>query len=252
MSKISLLFVRKLANSQLLAVFPASISKILAFFPFAPVSRKGLIVSLILMKIVKQLLFLTLFISSSASYSVEITPLLGLRGGGDFVDRETDKNHTVEGSDSFGFIIGFPYEKGKTIEVYYSRQSSEINSVDVNLSSTTGIVDIPLTINYLHIGGTTPINENYDLNTFVSGGLGFTYLSPDLDGLQSDLRASLSIGIGLKLPLTDDIALRLETRALATLYNSNSALFCNGGCSLSVNGSFFVQAEIFAGLAIKF
>ncbi len=42
MSKISLLFVRKFANSQLLAAFPASISKILAFFPFAPVSCKGL------------------------------------------------------------------------------------------------------------------------------------------------------------------------------------------------------------------
>jgi len=114
------------------------------------------------------------------------------------VDTETNKDHTVEGSDSFGFIIGFPYEKGKTIEVYYRLQSSDINSVNVNLSSTKGITNIALTINYLHIGGTTPISENDDLNTFVSGGLGFTYLSPDLNGLQSDLRASFSIGVGLK------------------------------------------------------
>ncbi len=42
MSKTSLLFVRKLANSQLLPAFPALISKILAFFPFAPVPCKGL------------------------------------------------------------------------------------------------------------------------------------------------------------------------------------------------------------------
>ncbi len=204
------------------------------------------------MKMIKHLFFLSLLLSSSISYSVEITPLLGLRGGGDFVDTETNKDHTVEGSDSFGFIIGFPYEKGKTIEVYYSHQSSDINSVDVNLSSTTGTTDIALTIDYLHIGGTTPISEDDDLNTFVSGGLGFTYLSPDLDGLQSDLRASFSIGVGLKYPVSDNISLRLETRALATLYNSNSALFCNGGCSLSVNGSIFLQAEIFAGLAIRF
>ena len=66
----------------------------------------------------------------------------------------------------------------------------------------------------------------------------------------SDL--SFSIGVGLKWPVTDNVALRLETRALATLYNSNSALFCNGGCSLTVNGSLFVQAEIFTGVAIKF
>ncbi len=204
------------------------------------------------MNMVKHLFFLIILLSSSISYSVEITPLLGLRGGGDFMDTETNKNHTVEGSDSFGLIIGFPYEKGKTIEVYYSHQSSDINSVDVNLSSITGATDIALTIDYLHIGGTTPISEDDDLNTFVSGGLGFTYLSPDLNGLQSDLRASFSIGVGLKYPVSDNISLRLETRALATLYNSNSALFCNGSCSLSVNGSIFLQAEIFAGLAIRF
>ena len=204
------------------------------------------------MNIFKRALLLTLLSFSSAGYSVEITPLLGLRGGGDFVDTETDKNHTVVSSEAYGVIIGFPYEKGKTIEVYYSHQSSDINSVDVDTASTTGIVDIPLTIDYLHIGGTTPISQFNNLNIFASGGLGFTYLSPDINGLQSDLRASFSIGAGLKWPVSENIALRFETRALATLYNSNSALFCNGGCSLAVNGSLFVQAEIFAGLAIKF
>ncbi|PCJ85787.1 MAG: hypothetical protein COA54_10330 [Thiotrichaceae bacterium] len=204
------------------------------------------------MNIFKPILLLTLLSFSPISYSIEITPLAGLRGGGDFVDTATNNNHTVEASDSFGVIVGFPYEKGKMIEIYYSRQSSDINSVDVNLESITGRVDIPLVINYLHIGGTTPISEDSGLDTFVSGGLGFTYLSPDLDGLQSDLRASFSIGVGLKWPVTDNVSLRVETRALATLYNSNSALFCNGGCSLTVNGSLFVQVEIFAGVAIKF
>ncbi len=43
MAKISLLFVRKLINSQLLTAFPASISGILPYFSFAPESCKGLI-----------------------------------------------------------------------------------------------------------------------------------------------------------------------------------------------------------------
>ena len=42
MSKILLLFVRKFANSQLFAAFPASIRKNLAYFSFAHVSCKGL------------------------------------------------------------------------------------------------------------------------------------------------------------------------------------------------------------------
>jgi len=197
-------------------------------------------------------LFVILLITSTNSYAVEITPLLGYRGGGDFVDTDTEKKHTIVASDMYGLIIGFPYEYKKNIEIYYSHQSSKINSVDVALPSTANNVDIPLTMDYLHIGGTAPISEEKNLKTFVSGGIGFTYLSPDLSGLQSDLRASFSIGVGLKWPISERIALRLETRGLATFFNSNTALFCNGGCSLSVNGSLFFQGEVTAGLAIKF
>ncbi|PCI06721.1 MAG: hypothetical protein COB77_06150 [Gammaproteobacteria bacterium] len=204
------------------------------------------------MKIFIKLMIIGMLLLGTRSYSTEITPLLGFRAGGELVDKNTNKKHTVNESESYGFIVSFPYEYKKTIEIYYSHQSSKLTSVNVDLPSTTGIEDIPLTIDYLHIGGTAPIADYDKLKTFISGGLGFTYLSPDLSGLQSDLRASFSIGLGLKWPITQNLALRLESRALATLFNSNSALFCNGGCSLTVNGSLFIQAEVFAGLAFSF
>ncbi len=205
------------------------------------------------MKILIKISLITLLFISGNSYAVEITPLLGYRGGGEFIDTETGQKHTINSSEAYGLIIGFPYQRGEQIEIYYSHQSSDLNSVNIDIPAvTTGNTDIPLSIDYLHIGGTTPIYDEENLKTFLSGGLGFTYLSPDLRGLQSDLRASFSIGIGLKWPVTKNMALRLETRGLATLFNSNAALFCNGGCSLTVNGSLFFQAEVFAGLAVRF
>ena len=192
-----------------------------------------------------------LFFSSNA-FAVEITPLFGYRNGGEFVDTDTDKKHTIEGSDMYGLIIGWPLDKSHDMEIYYSHQSSKLKSVNVTIPTITSTTDIPLTVDYLHIGGTAPITDTGPVLTFVTGGLGFTYLSPDISGLQSDLRASFSIGLGLKYLFTENIALRLETRGLATLFNSNSALFCNGGCSLSVNGSLFWQAEVFAGIGFKF
>ena len=205
------------------------------------------------MKILIKISLITLLFISGNSYAVEITPLLGYRGGGEFIDTETEQKHTINSSEAYGLIIGFPYQRGEQIEIYYSHQSSDLNSVNIDIPAvTTGNTDIPLIIDYLHIGGTTPIYDEENLKTFLSGGLGFTYLSPDLRGLQSDLRASFSIGIGLKWPVTKNMALRLETRGLATLFNSNAALFCNGGCSLTVNGSLFFQAEVFAGLAVRF
>ena len=197
------------------------------------------------------LLFILLSISSN-SYSVEITPILGYRGGGEFIDVTNDTKHTIVSSETYGLILSFPYEYGKTIEVYYSHQASDLNSISVSTPTPTGTADIPLTIDYLHIGGTAPISEQKELQTFVSGGLGFTYLSPDFSGAQSDLRASLSIGVGLKWPITERIALRLETRGLATMFNNNSAIFCSGGCTIAVSGNFFLQGEVFAGLAFKF
>lgn len=204
------------------------------------------------MKMLNIVVLSSLLLFSANSYSVEITPLLGYRAGGDFVDQHTEKKHTVASAESYGFILGFPDEFGKTIELYYSQQSSSLNSVSIVLPAQTNTGNIPLTIDYLHIGGTVPIDNNKKLKTFVSGGLGFTYLRPDFADTQSDLRASFSIGIGLKWAITEVVALRLEARGFATAFNSNAALFCHGGCALSVSGSLFFQAEVFAGLAIRF
>ncbi len=201
---------------------------------------------------IKLFLFAPFFISASSS-ALEITPLFGYRGGGSFIDETTNKRHIINSSATHGVIISDEnYGHGKSLELYYSHQSSDLNSINVTVPTTTTNTNIPLSIDYLHLGGTTPIANKKNINAFVSGGLGFTYLSPDLRGLQSDLRLSLSIGIGLKWPITDRIALRLETRGLATFFNNNAAIFCNGGCTIKVNGSLFTQAEAFAGLVFKF
>ena len=204
------------------------------------------------MKIINALVFTSILFFSTSSYSVEIIPLYGFRGGGEFVDDTTDTKHTLESSDIAGLILSFPYEYGKTFEIYYSHQSTQLNSISTSEPAPNDSVNIPLTIDYLHFGGTAPIVADENLQTFVSGGLGFTYMSPDYTGAQSDLRASFSIGLGLRWPITDIISLRLETRGLATLYNNNSAIFCSGGCAISVNGNLFLQGEVFAGLGFKF
>ena len=205
------------------------------------------------MKILNKALLLTLLFFSTNSYSVEIIPLLGFRGGGEFIDTANETKPTLESSETYGLILSWPYERGKNIEVYYSHQSTQLNSITVNPPTPTGSsVNIPISISYLHVGGTAPISDEEKLKTFVTGGLGFTYSSPDYADAQSDLRASFSIGIGLKWPMTERISLRLETRGLATLYDNNSVIFCNGGCSLSVNGNLFLQGEVFAGIGFKF
>lgn len=208
------------------------------------------------MKITNTLVISSILLFSTSCYSVDYTaqiiPLYGIRGGGEFIDETTNKKHTLNSSEIAGLILSFPYQHNKTFEIYYSHQSTQLNSIAISEPAPNNNVDIPLTIDYLHFGGTTPIAADKNFKTFVSGGLGFTYLSPDFTGAQSDLRASFSIGVGLEWPITEIIALRLETRGFATLYNNNSAIFCNGGCAIAVNGNLFLQAEVFAGLGFRF
>jgi len=204
------------------------------------------------MKQLSRNLLFTLLLLSTNIYSVEIIPLLGYRGGGEFIDNSTNEKHTLESSDVYGLILSWPYERGKNIEVYYSHQATQLNSISTTEPAPNNVVNIPITIDYLHIGGTAPISDEEKLKTFVTGGLGFAYSSADYENAQSDLRASFSIGIGLKWPMTERISLRLETRGLATLYNNNSAIYCNGGCAISVNGNLFLQGEVFAGLGFTF
>ena len=210
------------------------------------------------MKILNRVLFITLLLlnanADAGTFTIELTPIYGYRNGGEFTDEINDSRHTIQSSNMYGLVLSWPpHHLGQAYEVYFSHQSSELTSVSLSLPDTPDTADIPLTIRYLHVGGTTPITEQENFKAFLSGGLGFTYLSPDFSSLESDLRASLSIGVGFKWPINEKLALRLETRGFATMFNSNSALFCNNGaCSLSVNGSLFWQGEVFAGIALRF
>lgn len=204
------------------------------------------------MRVTCKLATFCLLLICGNSYAIEITPLYGFRFGGDFEDETNQTDHTVVNSGIYGLLISFPYERGKTLELYYSHQSSDVESVQFTNGTITTETSIPLDIDYLHIGGTAPISEDKELLTFVSGGLGFTHLNPKLAGAQSELRPSMSLGIGLKWPITENIAIRLETRGFATFFNNNSTLFCNGGCELQVQGNGFFQGEVFSGLAIRF
>lgn len=204
------------------------------------------------MKILTKLIFASLLLLSTSSYSVELTPIIGYRGGGEFIDETTNEKHTLASSEIYGLIVSWPDERGRNYELYYSHQSTDLNSISVTEPSPTGTADIPLKIDYLHFGGTTPISSEKDLQTFVSGGLGLAYFSSDYSGTQSDLRASFSIGIGLRYPITEHIAFRLETRMLGTLFSNNSAIFCSGGCAIKVNGNLFMQGEVFAGIGFSF
>jgi hypothetical protein len=70
--------------------------------------------------------------------------------------------------------------------------------------------------------------------------------------LANELRPSVSLGIGYQLPLGERFALRFEARGYATLVNSDSALFCSGGCVISVRGNTVTQGDVQLGFSFRY
>ena len=172
----------------------------------------------------------------------EITPYIGWRTSSSLEDAETGETIDLKETDSFGIILSMKKNLDTNYDFLFSRQNTELQSATVTES---------LRIDYYHLGGT--IFYDYDkLHPFVSGGLGATHISPANDAFSSETKFSLSVGGGLKFPLTQNVGLRLEARGYGTVVSSGGTILCSGGCVAKFTGSLFMQFEALAGLSIAF
>jgi opacity protein-like surface antigen len=184
--------------------------------------------------------------TESMGQQFEITPFVGYRFGGDFEDSGTGVGLDIKNSESYGIILGMDMSPETQIEFLYSHQATELKPA--GSFSPTSITD--LDVDYYHFGGTYIWNPKRDLRPFIQATLGVTHFSPDQAGLSSETRFSFGIGGGVKYFITKHFGLRLDGRALGTLLNSNSAIFCSGGCTIRVQGSTLWQFE--GGLGVIF
>jgi opacity protein-like surface antigen len=190
-----------------------------------------------------------LAIAKPAVAGVEVTPFAGLRFGGAFEDTNTGTEISLNDSGSYGLVLDVDIAPDQQIEIYLSRQSTTLSAN----GTFTGNPLFDLTVEYYHFGGLYLIDvQNDRVRPFVSGGLGLTRMNPQGDGLSTETRFSLSIGGGVKFFLTDRVGLRLDGRGIFTALDSSGAMFCSGGCAISVQSSGFIQGELGAGLVLRF
>ncbi len=191
--------------------------------------------------------------SPLANWNWEVTPFIGYRMGGDFDLDGSASASKVDLHDhgSFGLAVNlFPGDKSESYELFYSRQEASV-------AKNSPIAPFDLNVEYLHLGGTLNVNDELPVRPYIVGGLGLTRFSPQSGNGGDDSRFSLSLGGGLKLPVTQHFGVRLEARGFVTFVNSESAFFCasgsqGGACAIRVKGNAFIQYELLAGAAFAF
>jgi opacity protein-like surface antigen len=186
-----------------------------------------------------------------SAYRFELTPILGYRFGGQFDQTEGETTIDLDDASNFGLILNGRDERNTQWEVYYSQQATSADTATVpGLASQTDV-----DIHYLQIGGTYR-GSGERFKPFLSAGIGGTHISPDAAGLDSETYVAFSVGTGLQFFTTERWGMRIEGRAIGTLLDTDSELFCvsEGGavCAFRLEGRVLWQFETFAGVTFRF
>jgi hypothetical protein len=185
-----------------------------------------------------------------AEWGLEITPYAGYTIGGSFTDNATGASLDVTEGGSFGLVLGLPDTPETQYELFYGFQRTKVTG-----SGTFGGETLfDLDIHYLHLGGTY-LFPSEKVRPFISGGLGATHFVPQGSGMSSKTYFSLSLGGGVKVPISGHVGLRFEGRGFMTILPDNTEIFCvsSGGaaCAVKVKGDVLGQFLLMAGITFS-
>jgi hypothetical protein len=191
----------------------------------------------------------TLALASSVALAQgSVTLYGGARSGGEFIDQNKDDavvklDSGAAGSVSFDWFLS----DGRPAQVFYSYQRSALPGAGPNGA------DVPVNISYLHVGGRAFFDGvTATRGGYLVGGLGISYLSPGLDGLSSEIRPSMNLGVGYEWALSKQVSLRGELRSYLTVASSSGGFFCSGGCVVAIRADTVAQFEAMLGLSFAF
>lgn len=179
----------------------------------------------------------------------EITPFVGYRFGGDF-DVTKDKAVTslkLTDKTSYGVVTAWAYDKNRQGELLISHYNTEFSQHSDFIPTND-----ELAISYVHLGGNVAVSQS-TLPLYVTGGIGFTHLSPKGSELDSETRLSMNLGLMSKMPISDNISFQVAGRVYGTFFNSDSSIFCDStNCLISISSDIWVQTEVTAGISFAF
>jgi len=187
---------------------------------------------------------------AGAGWGLEITPYAGYTIGGSFEDNTTGTTLDVKEGGNFGLVLGLPDTPETQYEFFYGFQRTKVTGGGTFGGGTLFDLDI----HYLHLGGTYMFPGDKVL-PFISGGLGATHFVPHGSGLNQKTYFSLSLGGGVKIPISGHVGLRFEGRGFLTILPDTTEIFCvsSGGaaCNVKVQGDVLGQLLLMAGITFS-
>ena len=178
----------------------------------------------------------------------EFTPFVGYMAGGEFEDPVDESDRDLDAGTDYGIFIDAAAEWWRHYEMIYARQSTEVD----------GFEPFDMDVEYLQFGGTVsyPDTEYTHVIPYFAMTVGAARFSPDAAGLDDETKFALTIGGGLRIPITEHLGVRLDLRAFGTVLDSDSDIFCVSSagltCRIKAKGDFFLQYSANLGVTVGF
>lgn len=214
-------------------------------------------------KIYSLLLLVTFLISSSIvnaqetttvllpdyDHKVEISPLVGymLNGRVNFIDGDIQFENMID----YGINLAFNVNYGIFAELSYTYSPS----VAKFRSYRVGVPDqqFDIAIHYIQIGGVKEFMPGRirPYGTLTLGASGFVPVNSFYESWWS---FAVGLGLGVKINISEHIAIRLQGRMLLPLRYSGIGIFCGpGGCGGGLTAtSALIQGDFSGGLIFGF
>ena len=162
------------------------------------------------------------------SQTVEITPF----GGYVFPGTLNADGGSVyfRGNGQYGGMVSIGISRVIDVDLIYNRIDTKADVNIYNWHDNIHSGEVPVSINYMHIGFTKNFRVNQVVSPFVGFNLGSCLIYPKAD-YQSAWFFSMGITGGAKIYFSKRVGLRLQAQALAPIQGTGFYLFAGSGGS---------------------
>jgi len=187
--------------------------------------------------------FLVLAVATrTEAQQIEITPFVGYQFGGELEEVDNDPvTRDLDQSPTWGLMADFSVTSLDQVEVYYSRQGTDL---DRGTDSAVGV-----TIDHFQIGAIHQYAPNRPIHPYIGISLG---ASKFVVAGESDTRFSGSLSAGVKMVVSDHLGFRFDGRVFGISTGSSPITCSEELCIGYPDTSIIWQYTINAGVMIHF
>jgi Outer membrane protein beta-barrel domain len=176
---------------------------------------------------------------------IELAPFAGVQYGGSFYSTYYGRSFSPATSPHFGATMDIEVAPSWRVELFYSRQTTELAS-----GSVPPRLDLKLERYMAGIEQEKAVERARIFGVFL---LGVTRFAPGFGGYNSDERFTLGLSLGVKSDLSGRIGLRAEARGFFVIVESGGGTVCvNGSCLFRFQASGLWQGDVSAAVFVRF